>query len=108
MATSDTDAAVPLLPSARDYQQEMLEQSMRRNIVVAMDTGSGKTLIAVLRIKKFLGTSSRTCPMSRIMLSMLLQKKVQARSELPQEYLKECVYSVKTGRVVSCSHSHVV
>ncbi|CAF9929326.1 MAG: Dicer-like protein 2, partial [Alectoria fallacina] len=27
----------------RPYQLEMLEESMRRNIIVAMDTGSGKT-----------------------------------------------------------------
>lgn len=58
MATSDAANAAPLLPSARDYQQEMLQQSLQRNIVVAMDTGSGKTLIAVLRIKAFLGKKS--------------------------------------------------
>ncbi|KAG6909556.1 hypothetical protein DXG01_016804 [Tephrocybe rancida] len=29
----------------------MLEQSLRRNIIIALDTGSGKTHIAVLRIK---------------------------------------------------------
>jgi endoribonuclease Dicer len=55
MASSEALQDAPLLPSARDYQQEMLEQSLRRNIVVAMDTGSGKTLIAILRIKAFLG-----------------------------------------------------
>ncbi|KAJ5772613.1 hypothetical protein N7520_003142 [Penicillium odoratum] len=35
----------------RAYQLEMLEASLRQNIIVAMDTGSGKTQIAVLRIK---------------------------------------------------------
>lgn len=35
----------------RDYQLEMLEESLRRNIIVAMDTGSGKTLIATMRIQ---------------------------------------------------------
>ncbi|KAL9612236.1 MAG: hypothetical protein Q9167_003149 [Letrouitia subvulpina] len=35
----------------RTYQLEMLEQSLRRNIIVAMDTGSGKSLIAILRIQ---------------------------------------------------------
>lgn len=33
------------------YQLEMLEESSKRNIIVAMDTGSGKSLIAVLRIQ---------------------------------------------------------
>ncbi|KAL1738496.1 hypothetical protein HDZ31DRAFT_78315, partial [Schizophyllum fasciatum] len=39
------------LPQTRSYQQEMLEQSLRRNIIIALDTGSGKTHIAVLRLK---------------------------------------------------------
>ena len=34
----------------RAYQLEMLEDSMQRNIVVAMDTGSGKTQVAILRM----------------------------------------------------------
>ncbi|UKZ52567.1 hypothetical protein TrVGV298_006345 [Trichoderma virens] len=37
--------------AARAYQIEMLEQSLERNVIVAMDTGSGKTQVAVLRIK---------------------------------------------------------
>ncbi|EIN12944.1 P-loop containing nucleoside triphosphate hydrolase protein [Punctularia strigosozonata HHB-11173 SS5] len=39
------------LPVSRSYQREMLAESLHRNIVIAMDTGSGKTHIAVLRIK---------------------------------------------------------
>lgn len=35
---------------ARSYQVEMLQQSLERNVIVAMPTGSGKTLIAVMRI----------------------------------------------------------
>lgn len=35
----------------RSYQQEMLEQSSQRNVIVAMDTGSGKTHIAIARIQ---------------------------------------------------------
>ncbi|KAJ5657241.1 uncharacterized protein N7484_000890 [Penicillium longicatenatum] len=34
----------------RGYQLEMLEASLKQNIIVAMDTGSGKTQIAILRI----------------------------------------------------------
>ncbi|KAK7033164.1 hypothetical protein R3P38DRAFT_2520860 [Favolaschia claudopus] len=37
--------------TTRGYQQEMLEESLQRNIIIAMDTGSGKTHIAVLRMK---------------------------------------------------------
>ena len=39
------------MPPTRGYQQEMLDESLRRNIIIALDTGSGKTLIAVLRMK---------------------------------------------------------
>ncbi|EIW74574.1 P-loop containing nucleoside triphosphate hydrolase protein [Coniophora puteana RWD-64-598 SS2] len=35
----------------RDYQLEMFTASLRENIIVAQDTGSGKTLIAILRMK---------------------------------------------------------
>ncbi|KAF8859184.1 RNase3 domain-containing protein, partial [Acephala macrosclerotiorum] len=37
---------------SRAYQTEMLEESLKGNVIVAMDTGSGKTHVAVLRIKK--------------------------------------------------------
>ena len=35
----------------RGYQQEMLEESLRSNIIIALDTGAGKTHIAILRMK---------------------------------------------------------
>ena len=37
------EAADPLIAASRAYQLEMFEESMRRNIIVAMDTGTGKT-----------------------------------------------------------------
>ena len=46
----------------RDYQLEMLEESLRRNIIVAMDTGSGKTLIAIMRIQAELDK----CPQNKL------------------------------------------
>ncbi|KAI2642218.1 RNase3 domain-containing protein [Xylaria nigripes] len=36
---------------ARAYQIEMFEKSLEQNIIVVMDTGSGKTQVAVLRIQ---------------------------------------------------------
>ncbi|KAA1474785.1 P-loop containing nucleoside triphosphate hydrolase protein [Dentipellis sp. KUC8613] len=39
------------LPQTRGYQQEMLDESLKKNIVIALDTGAGKTHIAVLRMK---------------------------------------------------------
>ena len=49
MAAVVTDGGVATL-QARSYQLEMLEESKGRNTIVAMDTGSGKTFIAILRI----------------------------------------------------------
>lgn len=43
----------------REYQIEMLEESLRRNIIIALDTGSGKTHIAVLRMKREIERESR-------------------------------------------------
>ncbi|KAG6370519.1 hypothetical protein JVT61DRAFT_11300 [Boletus reticuloceps] len=37
--------------TTRNYQQEMLDASLVENIIIAQDTGSGKTHIAVLRMK---------------------------------------------------------
>ncbi|KAF7563100.1 hypothetical protein G7046_g1039 [Stylonectria norvegica] len=47
----ESDTSVPEIMSSRAYQLEMLDQSLKRNVIVAMDTGSGKTQVAVLRIK---------------------------------------------------------
>jgi ERCC4-related helicase len=35
----------------RSYQREMLERSLQGNVIVAMDTGSGKTHVAIARIQ---------------------------------------------------------
>ncbi|OAA44259.1 Dicer-like protein 2 [Metarhizium rileyi] len=43
--------------SPRAYQLEMLDQSLKQNVIVVMDTGSGKTQVAVLRIKAELDRS---------------------------------------------------
>ncbi|KAL1954867.1 hypothetical protein VTO42DRAFT_509 [Malbranchea cinnamomea] len=46
----------------RAYQEEMLRESLRQNIIVAMDTGSGKTQIAILRIREEL----ERCPRHKL------------------------------------------
>ena len=45
------EAPASSIVHTRAYQQELLEESKQRNIVIALDTGSGKTHIAVLRMK---------------------------------------------------------
>jgi superfamily II DNA or RNA helicase len=51
MEEENTDQPVLAMPATRGYQQEMLEESLQKNIIIALDTGSGKTHIAVLRMK---------------------------------------------------------
>ncbi|KAK8133922.1 RNase3 domain-containing protein [Apiospora sp. TS-2023a] len=46
-----TEASKATSLHARAYQLEMLEKSLKENIIVTMDTGSGKTQVAVLRIQ---------------------------------------------------------
>ncbi|CAD6442536.1 bfe48028-85c3-4dec-9829-fa7c77296083 [Sclerotinia trifoliorum] len=47
---SEEERGRDVIVTPRTYQLEMLEESLKRNIIVAMDTGSGKTHVAVLRI----------------------------------------------------------
>jgi len=51
VATMASDLQETFRSTARAYQREMYYESLKRNIIVAMDTGSGKTLIAVDRIR---------------------------------------------------------
>ncbi|KAJ4189283.1 Dicer-like protein 2 [Fusarium falciforme] len=39
------ESPAPEIINPRAYQREMLEQSLERNVIVAMDTGSGKTQV---------------------------------------------------------------
>ncbi|KAI0771225.1 P-loop containing nucleoside triphosphate hydrolase protein [Trametes elegans] len=47
----DPAVTTPPVIHTRAYQQELLEDSLRRNLIIALDTGSGKTHISVLRMK---------------------------------------------------------
>lgn len=41
----------PIIPNAREYQMELFETAKAQNTIAVLDTGSGKTLIAVLLLK---------------------------------------------------------
>jgi hypothetical protein len=49
--TDDTTAEENAHLKLRDYQLEMLNESLKQNIIIALDTGAGKMLIAVLHLK---------------------------------------------------------
>jgi hypothetical protein len=48
---ADLFTSSAFLPMARGYQREMLEGGLTKNLIIALDTGSGKTHITVLRMK---------------------------------------------------------
>lgn len=56
----------------RGYQQELLEESLRSNIIIALDTGSGKTHIAVLRMKHEFERESRKVRCSCLTVDIVL------------------------------------
>ncbi|KAE8153394.1 ATP-dependent helicase dcl2 [Aspergillus avenaceus] len=58
MATHGLSSGDGPLYQTRSYQYEMFEASLKENIIVAMDTGSGKTHIALLRIAHELESSN--------------------------------------------------
>ena len=78
-SASSGDRDVISLPKSRGYQQEMLEESLARNIVIALDTGAGKTHIAVLRMKlEVERESTKVC--NQTLLSDTLTLNLNARS----------------------------
>ncbi|RHZ55743.1 putative RNA helicase/RNAse III [Aspergillus thermomutatus] len=85
MASAVTTSQDASACQPRNYQLEMLEASMKENIIVAMDTGSGKTHIAVLRIKAELDI----CPSDKLVwflaptVALCIQQHEVIASNLP-------------------------
>ncbi|KAF8089861.1 hypothetical protein N665_0495s0010 [Sinapis alba] len=50
--SADQVSASPL-PFARSYQVEALEKAMKQNTIVYLETGSGKTLIAIMLLRSY-------------------------------------------------------
>jgi replicative superfamily II helicase len=50
LASLRLDDGSPVI-KPRPYQLEMVQESLSKNIIIAMDTGSGKTHCAVMRIQ---------------------------------------------------------
>lgn len=72
----------------RSYQEEMLGASLKRNVIVAMDTGSGKTHVAIFRILAELERSNPTKLVWFMSPSVALsQQQYQVLSETLPEYM---------------------
>ncbi|KAL0744505.1 hypothetical protein Bca4012_086018 [Brassica carinata] len=53
METESAVSASSPLPFARSYQVEALEKAMKQNTIVYFETGSGKTLIAIMLLRSY-------------------------------------------------------
>jgi superfamily II DNA or RNA helicase len=53
----------PALPSSvpRAYQEEILREAMKKNVIAVLPTGAGKTLIGALLIKKMVEKLALEC-----------------------------------------------
>ncbi|KAG1716076.1 hypothetical protein ID866_1102 [Astraeus odoratus] len=100
----------------RSYQQEMLEASLLENIVVALDTGSGKTHIAV---SWFIAPTVALCEQQHDVISKAissvglihggLEPKQWTNPELWESVLKTNRVVVSTPQVLldALSHGHI-
>ncbi|KAI6684309.1 hypothetical protein NL676_030222 [Syzygium grande] len=50
---ADAQLSADPLPFARCYQVEALEKAMKENTIVYLETGSGKTLIAIMLLRSY-------------------------------------------------------
>ncbi|KAK3985567.1 hypothetical protein QBC44DRAFT_312117 [Cladorrhinum sp. PSN332] len=73
-----------LVMAARAYQLEMLEESLKRNIIVAMDTGTGKTQVAVMRIKEEIERSDKLVWFLAPMVELAAQQFEVITSQIPE------------------------
>ena len=83
-----TSATLLDMPLTRGYQQEMLDDSLRRNIIIALDTGSGKTHIAVLRLRYEMDREPRkVCPHDHVLAtSTSISYPYRSLGSLPRQW----------------------
>jgi len=62
MDVDETHEGQPDLPATvpRAYQQEILEEAYKRNVIAVLPTGVGKTLIGALLIKRMVEEMAQT------------------------------------------------
>lgn len=51
--SEDQQLSADPLPFARSYQLEALETALKQNTIVYLETGSGKTLIAIMLLRSY-------------------------------------------------------
>lgn len=61
-------AAADPLPFARNYQLEALEKAIKQNTIVYLETGSGKTLIAIMLLRSYAYLIRKPAPFFAVFL----------------------------------------
>ncbi|GAA0158861.1 hypothetical protein LIER_15782 [Lithospermum erythrorhizon] len=56
------------LPFARNYQLDALEKALKENTIVFLDTGSGKTMIAIMLLRSYAHTIRKPSPSFAVFL----------------------------------------
>ena len=85
---------------ARQYQLEVLEQAKSRNTIAFLETGAGKTLIAVLLIKSICDKMRKE---NKKMLAVFLVPKVPLVYQVP---LKESAFRSSCYKFLGCNLIH--
>jgi len=68
----------------RKYQDEVCEEAKNGNVIAALDTGSGKTYIAVMLIRHMLLSSNKLVVFLVPSVSLSKQQRDFIRSQLPE------------------------
>ncbi|KAB1670066.1 hypothetical protein ES319_1Z202500v1 [Gossypium barbadense] len=56
------------LPFARSYQLEALEKAIKQNTIAYLETGSGKTLIAIMLLRRYAYLVRKPSPFNAVFL----------------------------------------
>lgn len=85
-----------IIDSPRDYQLELFERAKTQNLIAVLDTGSGKTLIAILLLRwtmdqelerRATGTSRKICCFLTHSINLAMQQHAVLCSNLPHSIL---------------------
>ncbi|KAL2179836.1 uncharacterized protein P884DRAFT_297448 [Thermothelomyces heterothallicus CBS 202.75] len=82
-STPDQEPPRTVTMTARAYQLEMLEESLKKNVIVAMDTGSGKTQVAIMRIQAELERGDKIAWFLAPTVSLAEQQFETIRAQIP-------------------------
>ncbi|KAL2149655.1 hypothetical protein VTH82DRAFT_8307 [Thermothelomyces myriococcoides] len=82
-SSPDQEPPKTVTMTPRAYQLEMLEESLKQNIIVAMDTGSGKTQVAIMRIQIELERSDKIAWFLAPTVSLAEQQFEAIQTQLP-------------------------